>query len=283
VYEQIFLLPYHFATSLHERYAKKISGTVQIELGAATVFGWIAYTIFDNTLDNEGNPEHISVATLCLREVVDIYGRTMPPSGRALFTAIMDGIDRANAWERRNCFRPVVDLRTLPSYGDDSILAEKSLGHALGPIAILLQLGQNVTSTDTKALISFFKHYLIARQLNDDAHDWLADLKRGFLNSVSVEVLKRWHKKQPTVSAISLSPDFFATEETNLQRIFWNTTIVGVLKKIDKHCTQARRDLAKIHSLRTTDYFTNIIASLEHASATAKREREMTLEFLKTY
>lgn len=275
-HEQVLLLPYNFARSLHPSSAAKVPERVLVELGAANAFGWIAYTIFDDILDNEGMPELLPLASVCLREVVEIYLEHMPQEEQPLFREIMDGIDQANEWERVNCYRVPISPNDLPSYKNYAALAEKSLGHALGPLAVLFRLGYASDSSDGTALLAFFRHYLIARQLNDDAHDWLSDLKRGFLNSVSVNVLAEWKKAHDREFSLE-------TEEKSLQTIFNESVILKAIDAIDSHCKKARTAVGKVKILAESDYLIALVASLEKASALARRERDLAIEFLKSY
>ncbi len=264
--EQIVLLSYFFKLSLGES-AKNISDDVIVKLGAANVFGWMAYTIYDDFLDKEGNPKLLSIANVCLRESSEIFSFVLPyETGFANFSKkIFDTIDNANMWEVSHCRN--VDI--LPDYGNYSQLAEKSLGHILGPMAILFVLGYKDNSFEIENTMKFFRHYIIARQLNDDAHDWEDDLKRGQINAVGITILKESKHKNHTIE--------------ELKSIFWEKTIVGLCKDIFLHTKLARKQIKKISIIKNTALFEKIISSIEGSAKKAIKERDQTLKFIHAY
>jgi DNA-directed RNA polymerase subunit beta' len=73
---KIILLPYLFYKSIHTQ--KKLPDDFFIKLGAANLYGWIAYTIYDDFLDEEGNPQHLPAANICLRELTSIFEKRTP-------------------------------------------------------------------------------------------------------------------------------------------------------------------------------------------------------------
>jgi hypothetical protein len=283
---QITLLPYFFNHSLTPKHKnKKIKSSIIVDLGVANTCGWVAYKIYDDFLDNEGNPELLSIANICLRETIGMYKDILKPKDFALFTTIMDNLDSANTWERINCFLNTQKSYTLPNYTKyKTILAQKSLGHALGPLTVMILHGSNVTSPEIKNITSFFTHYIIARQLNDDAHDWEEDLKRGFINAASTLLLHHWatysnnKKYYPLISFTDIKK-----HKHRLQELFWHETITEISSDILTHTKKARGLLKKSHTLNDTWYFEQMLAPLEQAAKKAVTERDEMLKFLKKY
>src|SRR5207302_1646631 len=109
----------------------------------------------------------------------------------------------------------------IPDYKNYKQLAQKSLGHGLGPFAVLFSLGYRKNSPEIKNLLLFFTHYLIARQLNDDAHDWEKDLQLGHINAVCALIVKRYQTKEH----LSLPYDQVVPQ---LQQVFWDEIIEDV-------------------------------------------------------
>ena len=270
---QIVLLPYFFKLSLG-KLGKNISGGLMAKLGAANTLGWIAYTIYDDFLDGEGDTKLLSVANIALRESSAIFHTVLGPEN--LFgefsKKIFDVIDSANAWEISNSrFDPRAPnpKHPLPDYGDYSQLAMKSFGHSLGPIAILFSLGHYENSEGVKNIMQFFKHYIIARQLDDDAHDWEDDLQKGHINAVTAQIFK-----EP--KAVGSSPE-------ELQRIFWEKTIVRVCGKILSHVEIAKKTIKKSPIIKDSAIFERLLTPIENSAKKALKERAETLKFLKTY
>ncbi len=275
--KQITLLPYFF----NPHFPRETT----ISLGIANLAGWIAYTIYDDFLDNEGYPELLSLANVCLREVCHIYQNILPATAYPVFRSVMDTIDRANSWERKNCYigiaNGMMSMDFLPDFGEYHILAEKSLGHALGPLAMMVE---TFTEKDMRDFISFFTHYLIARQLNDDAHDWLEDLKRGFVNSSSVHTLRLWRAGQ-TENDYPMIPNLISIEsaEDELRTLFWNKTIVHIADEIQKHVDIARLQLSNNPLIENPDYFETLLTPIEQAAKKALLNRTEVHAFLESY
>lgn len=283
---QITLLPYYFAKSLTSK-NKDITDEFLITLGEANLYGWIAYTIYDDFLDEKGDPHTLAIANIALRALCEVYETILPqqPGFVDIFHTIMDNLDSANAWEVRNCVLFIknrsYDFNTfvMPDFLDNAILAKKSLGHALGPIAILFYLGYNKKSPEVQNLLLFFKHYLIARQLNDDAHDWEQDLLHGHINAVSALLMRTIFKKGgPKSKKISIKRLL-----ASLQKVFWHTTIDEVCVLVNEHIKNAKTALSNCTAIIDYSLFENLLAPHERAAKMALEERENALKFFDTY
>lgn len=284
--KRIVLLPYFFKIALAEN-GKNISDEKLKQLGLANLYGWTAYTIYDDFLDNEGEPKLLSVANLMLRELTTIFNNVLPPESgfHTFFHQTMDTLDTANTWEINNCR---IDTKsnqlkipnTLPDYGDYTKIAERSLGHTLGPIVILFSLGYTEKSPEVEKVMAFFKHYITARQLNDDAHDWEEDIKKGHINSVGAAVLKKWKKvmppdKQNQTNILKIMPD--------LQKIFWYDVMPEICQNVLKHTELAEKSLKAVPLISNPSIMINILVSVRGAAQKALTEREEAIKFLKAY
>ncbi|MBI2591645.1 MAG: hypothetical protein HYW34_03145 [Candidatus Brennerbacteria bacterium] len=143
------------------------------------------------------------------------------------------------------------------------------MGHALGPAAILFALGYNKDSAEVLGTIKFFKNYIIACQLNDDAHDWEDDLKKGQVNAVGARLLR-------DTKSDSRKPE-------KLREVFWHKTIIGAYKDISRHIGFAKNDLKKLSIIKEPAVFAKILAAIERSVEKALKERDETIKFLKTY
>lgn len=241
--QQITLLPYFFAQALP--YQKNIGKNLIVELGTTNLYGWLAYTSYDNILDHDDGPELLSLANTCLRKVITSYQSLVSTSAFAFFQNVMDRMEVANAWEYTN-FRlkdKLMTEETLPLY-PKHLLYDKSLPHAFSCLALILQKYQ-LDSPAFLHTLTFFKHYLSARQLNDDAHDWEDDLKKSFLNSVAVSLLHSYFQSQTNISRINVE-----AELPNLQAHFLNFHINGIAKNINHHLAMAEKELKILISNR---------------------------------
>ena len=139
--EKITALAYEFHEAL---YKKRILIPLDIvePLSLANFFGWMAYDIYDDALDGEDGAALIPCANFFLRALTEIYHSlgTRAVEIAPLFKGTMDRIDDANAWEQRHC-RILAGSNALPSFGGHETLADRSIGHAIGPLPMLLLAG----------------------------------------------------------------------------------------------------------------------------------------------
>lgn len=263
---QIALLPFYTQQALG-KLGKRVPAAMIAKLGAANLYGWIAYTIYDNFLDEEGDPHALPVANFCLRELTLIFSSISSKKNafQKLFQSIMDTQEEANIWEVTHCRIPKNStIKTkFPNFGNFHYLADRSFGHALGPIALFLTLGIDSDSNDVKNLFAFFHNFLISKQLGDDAHDWEHDLKRGQINSVGAMLLK--------------------VKTKNLEQYFWHHTAEQVCKLIEKHNALALEALNKIHIFEHNEIFIRMIEKHQKMVEKTREEREKALLFLKRY
>lgn len=272
---EIALIPYYFAKSLNKK-PGAVKTEKLIELCAANLFGWIAYTIYDDFLDEEGEPKDLSVANIALREVTKTYRGVAGADFAKTAFDIMDRMDAANAWETSSCRARVkngrIFIASVPDYGNYSRLAERSMGHAVGPLGVLSLLGFDADSREEKAVSSFFKNYLIARQLDDDLHDWSDDLSRGQINAVGAYLLgKRIGNYGIKVLTNQL------TEE------LWDKKITPLAALVRSHIALARKALDQISIIEDQTIFEAVLKPIENSINKALSERKKTKDFLKSY
>lgn len=270
--KQILLLPALFRLSLGAN-GKNISDDLVIRLGVANACGWIAYTIYDDVFDEEANPHQLSLANICHRESFVLFRDALSyQNGFAeLASRVFDGIDIANAWEVNHAH---ASSSRLPDYGDLMQLAYRSFGHALGPIAILHELGYHADSFEVQSIRHFFEHFLIARQLDDDAHDWQEDLEHGRLNAVVVWITQDAYLDLATLRETSMEV---------LKKMFWETTVLRVCAEIEIHLAQARSAIESLSFIQEPQMLLSALGPIETSIAKARRERADALVFFETY
>ena len=262
--ERITTLAYEFREVLYKNGAV-IPLEIVEQLSLANLYGWMAYGIYDDALDGEDRdgggcgrgPSLLPCANFFLRALTEIYGSldARTPGAKALFGHTMDRIDEANAWEQSHCRVDVNNILhiALPSFGDYQMLADRSIGHGIGPLAELLYAGYPPHSKEHESVDRFFRHYLIARQLHDDAHDWADDLLRGRMNSIGALVLRHHGEKYPGGAKAKPPAAIIRTTSTipDLKKIFWEEVIDDVSAMIRFHVAAARKRENNPSSLRT--------------------------------
>jgi hypothetical protein len=252
-------------------------------LAAVSLWGWMAYTTFDDFLDDEGDPKLLPSAVFAQRQLLATLADTLTThhTFHDKANAILDQIDGANAWEVTHCRgyskRGRLYINELPNYGRLDQLADRSLGHIIAGIGVLHAAGQDVVARYEVALVDFFRHYLIARQLNDDAHDWEEDLLRGHINSTATLILERWLK----VDGHSLAKgiDLKRSADT-LRLIMWEDVIEDVCGLIDDHIQAARHALNQPNSSLDMSRLLQLLEPLERATQETRTARKQALEFI---
>jgi hypothetical protein len=276
---EIALLPLWFSRSL--RTPPRLDSDILTHLGLANVFGWMAYTIYDDFLDDEGDPALLSVANAALRySLVNFH--TALPTNTAFHTKVQqafDRIDGANAWEVAHCrFKLAGEQLTignLPVYGRAEHLAERSIGHALTPLGVLAASGLALDSPAAKSIEGAFVHYLSARQLNDDAHDWEEDLRRGHSTYVVTAVLKALDITHTTLPLDTLLP--------RVQQHFWEQALPRLCQVMKRQTVLAGRAAARSQLLTEHNVLTEVVDGIDQVISHTLHEHAKAINFLSAY
>ncbi|MEO7364048.1 MAG: hypothetical protein ABIV43_00880 [Candidatus Saccharimonadales bacterium] len=253
-----------------------LESSITTELDKAQINGWVAYTLYDDILDNAASAKYLGAASYAMRLSNLGYRRALAKHDayHQLVNDVFIIVDAANTWEfthtRATLLGSTFQISQLPDYRDYDQLAARSWGHILAASGVLCQQGYAVTSAEHRAIRQFFRHYLIARQLNDDAHDWEEDIRRGQLSAVVCLLLRR-------PRTVRLNRDL-----PRLRQRFWTTTLDEVVILIDNHVALARIALATCPFVDRGSY-ESWLQQLETATHKAQTERNRTLEFINSY
>lgn len=277
---EITLLPYYFAQSLNNAGSVLANEQFLVQLGLANLYGWVAYTIYDDFLDDEGQPLRLSAANAAMRRSLVSFQKALPqPDFYNYVLQTFDCIDNANTWEVAHCRFPVsqdaITMQTLPAYGRRQKLAERSLGHALTPLAVLVQSGHSLQSPAIQTFEKAFRHYLIARQLNDDAHDWKEDLLRGHITYVVATLLKEAGVVPGDHRFVELLPQ--------LERQFWHHTLLSICKTMEQHVKQGQKLISKSSVMKPGNILERLFTGLEASISETRTKQAESLDFLQQY
>lgn len=282
--KQMTFMSYYFKKALGKK-GERISTEMVAKLGLANIFFWTAFIIYDDFIDEEGDPKIISTANLYARDFTTLFNTLFSPKSdfNRFFRKLMDKLDEANTWEAVNCRAKVNGTKieipqNIPDYGNYEVAYQPASAHILGPVEMLFYLGYKENSPEVQNLISYFKNYLIAMQLNDDMHDWEEDLRRGHLSTVVVMLLKDYKEAKPDKREIDMEKDL-----AELQKIFWFKTIVKAAEITVQHTEKSRQALESMTILEDLSPLERFIEITEGAAKKALREQKATSDFLKTY
>lgn len=276
--KQIVMLPYLVAKAMK----CEVQEEVLHKLAIASLWGWMAYTVYDDFLDDEGDPKLLPSAIVAHRHLTYTLKSVLKDNDefQTEVASIMNRLDGANAWEVSHCrgtFRKDrLFINELPEYGDYWQLADRSLGHTIAGIGVLYSAGFSSHSTQIVNLRTFFRHYLIARQLNDDAHDWEEDLMLGHINVVATMILKKWQDSSAgfVSDGIDLRKDI-----ESLRLIMWEQVIDEVCTQVQLHAELARKALKQQDGNHVSELAV-LLLPLEEATKKALETRDQALEFI---
>lgn len=275
----VLLLPQLFAVSLAS--PQKLNPYLLECLSAANACGWMAYTIYDDFLDDEGDAALLSVANVALRQSLAHFRRALPrhPAFQFLVDDAFDRIDAANAWEVANC-RFVLQGETLqvgalPRYSSLGHLAERSIGHGLTPLAVLALAGIDLASPAARLVQKGLIHYLAVRQLNDDLHDWQDDMRRGHITYVVARLLREL--KQPP------GPHQLASLHKKMEQQFWHHTLPVLCRQAKRHIRLGQRAFAASKLLKPDHIFAELLQKLDATMDRTLREHQKAEQFLAAY
>lgn len=274
---EIALLPYYFLNSIHKSPTRRQKQAAKL-FGIANIYCWMAYTIYDDFIDDEGKAFDLPVANIAMRQSLSTYLKTLSSHQfKALVYKSYDAMDSANSWELKNC-RAVIDGDSIsipqnPDYKNLRVLSERASGHVIGVRGCGLLL--NFTNSQMDQLELALHHFLIARQLNDDIHDWREDFFKGHLTYVVSTLLKNNAIKPGVYSLSNLT--------ANLEEYFWNTGHPLFCRKITYHVRRALKLLGQIEFITPTNDFTKLIQSIEESALKGLAVQQNQKEFLAAY
>lgn len=261
-----------------QRYGEPYNMAEIKALGVASIYGWMAYTLYDDIIDGDTGLTALPLANICMRQMRNQFRLTIPNEDFQQYVdMVLDRMDETNAWEMHNCRvdSSAIRLAKLPDYQDGKRLAWRAGGYSLGAMGTLPLMGYQIGSEAARYLEQFFDHLLIARQLNDEAHDWEDDLRRGHINIVGRQLLDSLRREG--VRKLD------ATQESavlSLRERFWQQQIDVVIQDIYSHCTQARQCLRQCSILQGADFLYSMVDDLEKAAQKTLEDRNQAKDFM---
>jgi len=251
---------------------KKIKLPWLKRLGQGQIYLWQALNIYDDFLDGGGRPITLPQANSAYRNFLKIYYCAgLSANFYKLFNRLLAKLDQANRAEARakkitlpNGLIP--RPQRLPIFSDLTRLADKSLALAVGPLAVLDSLGNQKMSRFQDTL-KFFRFSLAAKQLADDARDWLEDLSQEKITAVNVLVLKAAQRRH---LPLDLKNDL-----TTALVIFAKEVSLKTSQEILALCGLARQNGQKINLPRNNQLLTELIKPLEEATQKALKFRHL--------
>lgn len=250
-------------------------------LGSANLYGWVAYTIYDDFIDDEGDPRMMSVANAAHRISFETFLLAQPEntSYQKYVRSVFNLIDEANAWETLYCRASVtektIQISQVPDYGKLESLSNRSLGHILPPLSVMGLAGHPVGSNSFLQLESALRNYLVAKQLNDDAHDWQEDFLKGHMSYVVAT----------TMQELGIQPGAYDKRDLlhRMQQQFWRHAILTICNQIEQCISKGEINLRAIDAIAPDSDIFLLFEKLLKILKNTRKEQTDTLEFLKLF
>lgn len=273
----------HFAHSFNQSLHAPLKNQTAFldKLGLANLYGWTAYTIYDDFLDDEGKPLLLSSANAALRLSYEYFLNAIPKKEfQSQVRTLFGLIDAANTWEIMECRYEAqkhrsITIAALPNYSDLAPLAHRSIGHALAPLAVLYKSGASTSSNDFQAVYTALKKYIIIKQLNDDAHDWQEDFLHGRITYVVATILKELAVTPGTYKFNHLFPV--------MQRHFWYHTLTTICEEMEQQLRLSRQALATCSAIKHTNTISGLLDTIEASLQETLAKQAQTKTFLEHF
>lgn len=183
----VALLPYWLSDIL------PLANQVIHQLGVAHLFGWWYYEVQDKLLDEEIDPPPLLAAQLALFKMIQCYQELGVMNSFHFSKWEELALQSANSYalERQTRFESLseVDIDDLEVWTIEFIIERASPFY----FNTMIQLHLAGITTDNplyERVLSALRYFSAARQISDDASDWLDDLRAGRLNYVSARLIE---------------------------------------------------------------------------------------------
>jgi hypothetical protein len=215
----VALLPYWLLDLL------PVSPDICHKLGVAHLYGWWYYAAQDELLDGAASPDVMLAAHLALLKMVEGYrilGVTGAPCW-AEFEALARTSAESYMAEVQSRFTTLSEVTPghLTPWSIEFIISRASPFY-FNTLAHLHLAGIPATSPLHQVLPEAIAYFGAARQIGDDADDWLEDLKKGHLNYVSAQLMRRFGDERPAANDQALDLNRLAGYSLT-DEAFWQT------------------------------------------------------------
>ncbi len=164
-FKEILLMPYRITSS-----------SLESSYGLISLYGWLAYTIYDRIIDEKENVDLLPLANMFHRELVVVCGKTAVRKNWRLCQELFDTMDCAEMLEKQTAIPPKKQI------------VDKSIGLMVPSILALAHSGISPDGSEMKRFVRLFRDYIFVKQMSDDIRDWQDDLKNGIGTRVTGQI-----------------------------------------------------------------------------------------------
>lgn len=237
-----------------------VSAEVSRQLSLAHFYFWWYYFVQDELLDGDASPAALLSGHLALLKMIETYaslGVTRAPYWQDYLQLAQRSAEaHAQEWQTRFTRLDEVTPDRLERFTLDFI-GDRAVPFSFNILAQLHLAQTQPGDSRWRDLPAALRCFVLARQIGDDASDWLADLQAGRLNYVSARLLQRFFQHHASLDLERLTGWQLA------QEAFW----AEVEQTTQTLHRQARDHLAPYGDCRLQALITQQMA--QHAAAWA--------------
>ena len=188
----VALLPHYLSDLL------PLPAEILRQLGAAHLYGWWYYYVQDELLDGAAPPANLLGGHLALLKMLDIYTKLGLPHTPCWQDFQRLSLISAAAYAREMKTRVASLAELTPErlrLWNVDLIIERAAPFYFNTIAQLHLTGISPTQPLHGDLLAALKAFTAARQIGDDAGDWIDDLQQGHLNYVSAQLIRQFYKQ----------------------------------------------------------------------------------------
>lgn len=274
---EISRLTTYFASSL--KISINMSKNALDTFSKANCDAWLAYSIYDQIVDDKSLTELAPVANFFSRSALTQYSDQTDNSVIAnnLFTLV----DTANAFEVVERSAITIDTtnntitlnRPLATASLASNLPHRSIIHITGPLIIARRVVSSAENLES--IQRALEGYCGARQLLDDIHDWKDDLLSGRQTYVTASIIQS--------SKLPLGTSSLTTTTKLFEQHFYQSVLPEMLDTIDHMLTTTVDTLTSSILKDNSIFVRQIIAPLQHTSRQARKQHTFEKQLLVAY
>jgi len=271
--EKIAFWPAWFLDSLPEKDKRRLKPAILKQLKLSQIYLWRALNIYDDFWDGAGQAKKLNLANSYQRRYFKIiYSLGLARDYHYLFDRVWTALEKANQAEMAQPRLKIMEGKIFfpgrwPEFKKLENLSRKSLVLALAPLAIMYLQEKPPNRKRVLGALNFFRFALAAKQLADDAQDWLSDLKSGALTSVNLLLLKKAKRG-------GLSLDWKRRPEV-LDQLFVREASLKISQQLMDLCAQARQAAWQAAWKNNCSLIREIIEPLENGVKEVEKFRSL--------
>ncbi len=263
-----YFWPLWFLSSLNKEDQAKIKPSTLKKLMKGQSYLWNALNIYDDILDGSSNAQKLPMANKYFRNYLEIYYRLkLPNDFYKHFNSLLRDIELANQEEfnqskletKNNLVKIPLKIPKFPSLEH---LSRKSLALSSGPLALLYLVNSPELLERASGSISFFRYALAAKQLSDDAQDWLEDFQSGAI-TYPVSLIIKLAKESKIKLNLEKRPEIIY--------LLFAKIAPKISLEIKSLCLSARQEAKNINLEKNNQLIIKIIQPLEKAVSKAEK------------